>query len=208
MIFNRIDSCIAFATPWRGADRQARGKADAPAPLGLSCALYFRFLVMCSLVRAKEVIVKTAQPNHRNCTSAIDQINLFIMKNLLFFLLPFLLLSNECCKNEPIENNPPQTDAILIRIKNAGAFDYQNVYVNTTGGENEYGNLQAGQYTEYKEFELAYQYAYIRLEVNGVTIALQPIDYVGEIPLEKGNYTYEVTTDGTRENLGMVFKVD
>ena len=27
--------CFAFATPWRGANRRARGKADAPAPLGL-----------------------------------------------------------------------------------------------------------------------------------------------------------------------------
>ena len=34
LIFKMVDSCIAFAGT-AGANRQARGKADAPAPLGL-----------------------------------------------------------------------------------------------------------------------------------------------------------------------------
>ena len=121
------------------------------------------------------------------------------MKNLLFFLLAFFLFLYGCS---------PENDGIRIRIKNASTFNYENVYVNTSGGEYDYGNLQAGETSVYREFELAYQYAYIRLEVNGDTVAIQPIDYVGETPLKNGKYTYEVTTDGTRQNLGLVFKVD
>lgn len=121
------------------------------------------------------------------------------MKNTLFFLLPVLLFLNGCS---------PEDEAIRIRIKNSSAFNYENVYVNTSGGENNYGNLQSGQISEYKEFGSAYRYAYIRLEVNGQTAVIQPFDYVGETLLENGKYTYEVAADGTNGHLDMVFKVD
>ena len=32
----------------------------------------------------------------------------------------------------------------------------------------------------------------MQVEIEGEIYTLQPIDYVGEIPLENGNYTYEI----------------
>lgn len=124
------------------------------------------------------------------------------MRNAIFFLLPVFFFLNGCSPDSP------DNDAIRIRIKNTSAFNYENVYVNTSGGENNYGNLQSGQTSEYKEFASAYRYAYIRLEVNGQTAVVQPIDYVGETLLENGNYTYELSTDGTSSYLDLVFKED
>lgn len=125
------------------------------------------------------------------------------MKNVIFLLLPVLMFLHGCSKKDTAEN-----EAILIRIKNAGTFNYENVVVNTGGGENNYGNLLSGQTSEYKEFASAYRYAYIRLEINGQTALLQPTDYVGETPLEDGKYTYEVSVDETSGSLGLIFKED
>jgi hypothetical protein len=124
------------------------------------------------------------------------------MKNIIFLLLPVLIFLNACSKKDP------SFDAVLIRIKNSGTFNYENVVVNTGGGENNYGSIPSGQFSEYKEFTSAYRYAYIRLEINGQTALLQPFDYVGETPLENGKYTYVVTADGTSGSLGLVFKED
>ena len=44
----------------------------------------------------------------------------------------------------------------------------------------------------YQTFDLAYRYAFVELEIDGKTYTLQPIDYVGETPLENGNYTYSI----------------
>ena len=98
------------------------------------------------------------------------------MKNLLFFLLAFFLFLYGCS---------PENDGIRIRIKNTSTFNYENVYVNTSGGEYDYGNLQAGETSVYREFELAYQYAYIRLDPRAVRgevdhVRDQREDHVGD----------------------------
>lgn len=125
------------------------------------------------------------------------------MKNVVFLLLPVLMFLHGCSKKDTAEN-----DAVLIRIKNTSTFNYEKVVVNTGGGENNYGSIPSGQFSEYKEFTSAYRYAYIRLEINGQTALLQPFDYVGETPLEDGKYTYEVSVDGTSGSLALVFKED
>lgn len=51
--------------------------------------------------------------------------------------------------------------------------------------------MKAAKKTDYKVFESAYGYAFIELEIGGKTYTIQPIDYVGETPLEDGNYTYQ-----------------
>ena len=119
------------------------------------------------------------------------------MKKAIYFLLVTLFITGGCARED---------NTVRIRIKNASNFDFENVYVNTGGAENTYGDLSAGQVTEYKEFVSAYRYAYIRLVVNGHMATLQPIDYVGETHLTGGKYTYEITTDGNSEYLGLEFK--
>ncbi|QHT71276.1 hypothetical protein GXP67_33795 [Rhodocytophaga rosea] len=94
----------------------------------------------------------------------------------------FLLLS---CQREDVV--PGQ---LLLRIKNATSYQFDEVYVNTSNGENLYGILKASSTSDYKEFEAAYRYAYIKLKIQGEEFVIQPIDYVGEELLTEGKYTY------------------
>lgn len=41
--------------------------------------------------------------------------------------------------------------------------------------------------------------AFVQLEIDGETYALQPIDYVGETPLENGSYTYQIDANDFQE---------
>jgi hypothetical protein len=52
--------------------------------------------------------------------------------------------------------------------------------------------LESGEFSAYKSFDLAYRYAFIELSADGVTYTLQPIDYVGETPLDRGDYAYQL----------------
>ena len=81
---------------------------------------------------------------------------------------------------------------VQIRIKNTSTYDYTDIQVNTSGGQNAYNDLIAGAASAYKTFEFAYSYAFIELLIDGVTFTIQPIDYVGETKLATGQYTYEV----------------
>jgi len=83
-------------------------------------------------------------------------------------------------------------EGVHIRIKNVSAFDYEEIFVNTTGGEHNYGEMTMDNLTDYYEFDQAYSYAYVRLLIGGTTYEMQPIDYVGETLLEDGFYTYEL----------------
>lgn len=111
------------------------------------------------------------------------------MKNSL--LLLSLLLSCAACKKED-DANP---GGLTIRIRNGSTYAFQSVYVNTSGGENTYGQLPAGQSTPYKSFASAYRYAYAKVLVDGQEVVWQPIDYVGEKKLEDGKYTYVLSID-------------
>ena len=126
------------------------------------------------------------------------------MKNLvlaILFCLGFCCLS--CDKPNDLE---PQ--GIVIRMKNASPYQFETVYVNTSGGENNYGPLAAGKSTPYLgNYTKAYRYAYVRVIIGGQEFVLQPIDYVGETPLTEGNYTYVIgVTDLARKQLSLQFE--
>ena len=106
------------------------------------------------------------------------------MKNIV--LVIFVLLTIVSCTKD----NSADPNEVLIRIENTSDFDFKNVIVNTSGGENNYGNLDSHQTSDYKIFELAYSYAFIELQIDGETYTMQPIDYVGETTLNAGKYTY------------------
>ncbi len=88
-----------------------------------------------------------------------------------------------------------ETGSLQIRIGNKSPFNFTNIKVNTSGNTVNFDDLKSGIYSEYKIFDLAYKYAFIQLEINSETYTLQPIDFVGETPLENGNYTYEIDID-------------
>lgn len=109
------------------------------------------------------------------------------MKIIGYLLISLFLLG---CSNT-------NSDITLIRVKNISQFDFVDVIVNTSGGENNYGNILANAISGYESFDFAYSYAFIELKINNNTYTIQPIDYVGETPLTPGKYTYGI--DVSRE---------
>lgn len=111
------------------------------------------------------------------------------MKQLILLLcLCMVSLPHTSCKKD-------DADEIRIRVKNASSYRFERVYVNTSGGENEYGSLSTQQASDYAVYKAAFNYAYIRVVINGQKLSFQPKDYVGETPLKAGNYTYVVGVD-------------
>ncbi len=100
------------------------------------------------------------------------------------------LLMFPACKEDP-------TGPTDIRIRNRTKSVFRNVYVNTSGGEYNYGDVQPGTETPYHRFEVAYRQALITLEIDSVQYQLIPVDYTYEVPLGRGKYTYELTIADT-----------
>ena len=93
-----------------------------------------------------------------------------------------------------------------VRITNAGTKDYCNIKVAAGGKRVNYGSLKRGQSTCYIAFDEIYDYAYIELSINGAKYVLQPIDYVGETPLEAGYFTYSITHHEESKQIGLATK--
>jgi hypothetical protein len=103
------------------------------------------------------------------------------MRALLLCLCACLCLLS-CKKEDP--------EGVSIRVRNASQYSFENIVVNTTGGENNYGTVSAGQSSDYKYFTKAYGYGYVKLTSQGEELQIIPIDYVGESLLAPGRYTY------------------
>lgn len=101
-----------------------------------------------------------------------------------WFLLPVfaLLIGLSACETVDPKRKGP-TD---IRIKNGSEFLMEEVVV----GPHNFGDIQAGATTAYREFDVAYDYAYVRFRVDTLVFSLVPIDFVGEEPLGKGQFTH------------------
>ena len=94
-----------------------------------------------------------------------------------------------------------------IRVLNASSRTMEGVTVAFPDDEVVYGTLAPGAASGYRAVERAYRYAYVRTTVDGDTMVLQPIDYVGETLLEPGRYTYRLDladTDGPWLTLELV----
>jgi hypothetical protein len=102
------------------------------------------------------------------------------------YLLVFAILLSGCS----IINSDEDPEHVQLRIKNNGTVDFTNVKVAFTGDALSYGEIAAGQTSKYRTFVVAYRYGFIEVETPDDVYQLVPIDYVGERPLEKGNYTF------------------
>lgn len=80
-----------------------------------------------------------------------------------------------------------------IRLSNSSQHNFKNVIINTGTGEVDFGDLSSGKQTEYRKFNKAYRYAFVKLEIDGKEYTIQPIDYVGEKVLPDGRYTYQIS---------------
>ncbi|MBP7463876.1 MAG: hypothetical protein KA793_06015 [Bacteroidales bacterium] len=108
-----------------------------------------------------------------------------LLKTILLLIIPAIMgISGMSCDTE---NN-----SVFIRLRNTSGSDYTSVVLNTSFANVGFGDLTSGTTSDYKEFSVAYNYAFVELFIDGSVYTLQPIDYVGETPLKNGHYTYEI----------------
>ena len=107
------------------------------------------------------------------------------MKIRITLYLFFLFLSS--CG---IQDGRP--NAVFIRVQNNSDVNFSGVIVQSGNVENSFGTIPARSSSDYKEFEYAFKYAAVWLETEGKSFSLVPIDYVGEMPLKNGFYTYRI----------------
>jgi hypothetical protein len=118
------------------------------------------------------------------------------MKKILILIISVSALIS--CSSD----NDNNTSEINIRLSNISQFDFLNIVVNTSTGNRNFENISPQEMTNYKSFETAYRYAFVELEIEGEIYTIQPIDYVGETPLENGNYTYQIDANDSKERYG------
>ena len=118
------------------------------------------------------------------------------MKKLLLCMFALLaLLHFSCSRDKAMDGDVEAKNEVQIRIKNASLLPYQNIEVNTSGGVNNFGNLSDSQLSDYKTFDFAYPYSFVKLQINGEPYVIEPIDYTSLNRLENGKYTYEISLD-------------
>lgn len=127
------------------------------------------------------------------------------MKKILILIITFIAMVS-CSKEDGNDSLGPE-----IRLSNTSKQNFKNVIINTSTGEVNFGDLNSGQKTAYKIFKKAYRYAFVKLEIDGKTYTIQPIDYVGETVLKDGRYTYQLNvneTQGQYTNLNLTLIED
>lgn len=116
-----------------------------------------------------------------------------IMKKIIFFIL--LLVGFSACSSREKKNQ----NELKIRLTNVSPYDYKNIIVNTSSGDVKFDDLKSGETSDYHSFKIAYSYAYVKLDIDGRTYVIQPMDYVGETPLEVGSYTYQIDANESQK---------
>ena len=120
------------------------------------------------------------------------------MKSTIILLCSILFFTFGCTDND--DNGP-----VRIRIKNNSTITFDTVQVGAV--KNVYSDIEPGQFSSYLTYETAYTYNYIEIVSGDEVFVLQPIDFVGETPLEMGFYTYELDVTETG-NVSLNFVVD
>lgn len=116
------------------------------------------------------------------------------------FALAVLLLGCSSAFESPGDGD------IQIRIANASSASFSNVAVIFPEQEVDYGAVPVGRSSNYRRVTVAYAYARIDVQIGSTELRIQPIDYVGETPLQPGRYTYALDIiDG---HLTLEFKRD
>ena len=126
------------------------------------------------------------------------------MKNLVLCLTLCILILFGCKKNNQ------QVESVQISIQNNSSFKFSDVLVSASNGENNYGVVNSYEKSNYKEFKKAYRYSFISLKIENEELRIQPVDYVGEIELEKGKHTYilDIEIVNNAKKLKLTYKKD
>jgi len=86
--------------------------------------------------------------------------------------------------------------SVEVRVENGSSLDFDHVSFWAANQEVSQTALASGQSTPYVEAEGAYRFTTVEVSVDGDTVRLQVIDYVGETPLASGRYTYLIGLEG------------
>lgn len=95
-------------------------------------------------------------------------------------------------------------EVVRIRVDNRSRVDFDRVVVKFPSQEEDYGRVGAGRQSDYRQIAEAYRYAHIEVTINSSTVALRPMDYVGEEPLPPGDYTYALSYDPAARSRGQL----
>ena len=112
---------------------------------------------------------------------------------LTLSLATFITLSFYACKKDSVNSETPCSESASktnVRIKNNSKYNFSAVVLNPSSGLINCGDIKKGEKNCYHSFDLAYSNAYIKFYVEDKEFVYQPIDYVGEVPLGIGKFTY------------------
>ena len=82
---------------------------------------------------------------------------------------------------------------VEVRLQNASSFTFDEAALYTSEGEFTYTDVGPGEATPYVEVETAYRIATTQVVIDVDTFRLQVIDFVGEEPLDGGQYSYVIS---------------
>ena len=122
-------------------------------------------------------------------------------RNTFPILLLFVALITGGCG---VVNSVESGGAVQLRVTNASETDFESVFVSFPQADAEFGAVAAGEVTAYRELPGAYRYGYVEVVAEGDTLRLVPIDYVGEEPLARGQYTFVLDVEGQDLDLELV----
>jgi hypothetical protein len=111
-------------------------------------------------------------------------------------LLPAFSLSQAC------DLTGPASAPTELFVQNVSAFAMSDLVVN----EWEIGELQAGGRAGPRLFSTVYSYGAIGAVVLGDTLRIQPIDFVGEEPLGRGEFTYVLSVGGDERQRWLILE--
>lgn len=103
------------------------------------------------------------------------------------------------------------SNRVLIRVENSSLVDFEDILISSGASKVGFGNITGGSKSDYKFFEPAYRYGYVKLNADGKELVIQPFDYVGETPLSPGYYTYQLDLENpgtSSRNLTLKLVVD
>lgn len=119
-----------------------------------------------------------------------------LFQTLLFATLMMFIFSAcnknsiKHCTQHAVAACTVDTTKTNIRITNISKYDLCNVVLDPASGPVNCGIIKSGESTCYRPFDTAYNYAYIQFNIGDKEFKMQPFDYVGEVPLGVGKFTY------------------